>query len=607
MEVHVRNLPQQTTVGILNKHFKPNLQALSITSYVWKKHTDKKYASLTFLHHADGARFLSAHGQVRIPGKRPTTKILFKFNSVPVYFEQSTHLPEDSVLRGLAKEEKDRQVKVYQPDEFAGIEEFEAVQWNTTSFSCGTWAYQNHELVFVPECRWQWSGTAKFGQRSMILTSVTGHRVDFRCAAIMEIIVQKSPESIHISMIEPARFFERYDPEDDPESVLLATLLRNMNPHSGPQRNGAERARISGIDDHHATIAGHCLVYRLDSSPMAIKDFNDRIKGLSRIRVLPQAINHVIRTRYPTQPLTERLSTFHDRMASINLILPFEILFQIQKLVQNNYLPPDTVSALMPEFDALYTRSGAKICAQVIEMLFSQIDYASFEIDGSVFQISDLVEQVRENERLAKSASGREEDMEEDAGHGGLSGIDPNLYHGVSENEVMIHRARVTPAGLSLSGPETESSNRVLRKYPKYHNYFLRVCLGDEDGGPLRQSFKVSHDKIFDAKFKNILNHGLQIAGRHYHFLGFSHSSLRMQTCWFVAPFISKEDGFVDDRRIISELGDFLNIQCPAKCAARIGQAFSDTPNTIKIDSHKIIPDIMRNGRVFSDGVGTIS
>ena len=60
---------------------------------------------------------------------------------------------------------------------------------------------------------------------------------------------------------------------------------------------------------------------------------------------------------------------------------------------------------------------------------------------------------------------------------------------------------------------------------------------------------------------------------------------------------------------VIKDLGDFGLIRSPAKCAARIGQAFSQTFSSVHIPSEafRIIPDIERNGRTFSDGVGTCS
>jgi hypothetical protein len=60
---------------------------------------------------------------------------------------------------------------------------------------------------------------------------------------------------------------------------------------------------------------------------------------------------------------------------------------------------------------------------------------------------------------------------------------------------------------------------------------------------------------------------------------------------------------------VIKDLGDFSRIRSPAKCAARIGQAFSQTMSSIRIPPEAIqtIPDTTRNGRTFSDGVGVCS
>ena len=60
---------------------------------------------------------------------------------------------------------------------------------------------------------------------------------------------------------------------------------------------------------------------------------------------------------------------------------------------------------------------------------------------------------------------------------------------------------------------------------------------------------------------------------------------------------------------VIKDLGDFDKIRSPAKCAARIGQAFSQTFSSVHIpfEAFSKIPDVERNGRTFSDGVGTCS
>lgn len=61
---------------------------------------------------------------------------------------------------------------------------------------------------------------------------------------------------------------------------------------------------------------------------------------------------------------------------------------------------------------------------------------------------------------------------------------------------------------------------------------------------------------------------------------------------------------------LIKSLGDFSHLRAPAKYAARIGQAFSDTPGgAVDLSSTRIelLPDVERNSHCFSDGCGTIS
>lgn len=75
-----------------------------------------------------------------------------------------------------------------------------------------------------------------------------------------------------------------------------------------------------------------------------------------------------------------------------------------------------------------------------------------------------------------------------------------------------------------------------------------------------------------------------------------------------MAPFMW-QGSLIHAREVIKDLGDFSHIRSPAKCAARIGQAFSQTLTSVAIPESAIyrMQDIERNGRTFSDGVGTCS
>jgi len=231
------------------------------------------------------------------------------------------------------------------------------------------------------------------------------------------------------------------------------------------------------------------------------------------------------------------------------------------------------------------------ICVKAIRKLFNQIEFPGPETEASAFRIDKLTKLLKVNEEQCT--------REAEVGDGETR---------TTDNVAIIHRVKVTPTAIHLYGPEAEANNRVLRKYPNHHDYFLRVQFCDEDGQPVRFNPRVSNERILRGRFKDILEKGITIAGREYEFLGFSHSSLRAQSCWFMAPFVY-EGSLLWYRMIIQDLGDFSMIRSPAKCAARIGQVFSDTRTAVPIDTNIIHrePDVTFGNRVFSDGVGTMS
>jgi hypothetical protein len=175
----------------------------------------------------------------------------------------------------------------------------------------------------------------------------------------------------------------------------------------------------------------------------------------------------------------------------------------------------------------------------------------------------------------------------------------------------MVRRVNVTPTGITLHGPDPEANNRILRRFCDHSEFFIRVLFCDEDGTTLRFNSDVSNAGIYQ-RFKQIFQDGIPIGGRVFKFLGFSHSSLRNHSAWFMAPFFHGGE-MQTYFSVISGLGKFDNIYSPARCAARIGQAFSETPLAVSLSEHRIehtvIPDIVSKtgDRVFSDGVGSLS
>ena len=172
----------------------------------------------------------------------------------------------------------------------------------------------------------------------------------------------------------------------------------------------------------------------------------------------------------------------------------------------------------------------------------------------------------------------------------------------------MVYKVQVSPTNITFSGPNSEATNRILRRFPNHSDYFVRVQFADEDGLDLRFNSRENFDLIYE-RYTGVFTNGIPIAGRRYQFLGFSHSSLRGHSAWFMAPFYA--NGFQTHFSVIEDLGDFSEFNSPARCAARIGQAFSETPFAISLQEygirHETIRDVKNGERIFTDGVGTIS
>jgi RNA-dependent RNA polymerase len=160
----------------------------------------------------------------------------------------------------------------------------------------------------------------------------------------------------------------------------------------------------------------------------------------------------------------------------------------------------------------------------------------------------------------------------------------------------------ITPTMMHVASPIMETSNRIIRKHAADSDRFIRVKFSDEKTeGQLRNMPNNRAEATFD-RVRRAMKHGIVVAGRYYEFLAFGNSQFREHGAYFYAPTSSKS---ADDIRV--SLGDFSHIKTVAKFGARLGQCFSTT--RAMRDNVKVIaiPDIVRNGYTFTDGVGKIS
>lgn len=175
------------------------------------------------------------------------------------------------------------------------------------------------------------------------------------------------------------------------------------------------------------------------------------------------------------------------------------------------------------------------------------------------------------------------------------------------DNCIEICSATVTTTGILFNTPAVEITNRIIRKHKSHAHRFLRVRFEDDEYRGQTRLYPSPNNKMIMifTRVKRALKHGIKLGNVLYEFLAWSNSQIREHGVYFFAGM----DGLTADS-IRAEMGQFKEVVV-AKKAARMGQCFSTTrPVHLQLETiHEIdtIPDIVRNGYTFTDGVGKIS
>ncbi|KAF9972082.1 hypothetical protein BGZ73_004836 [Actinomortierella ambigua] len=175
----------------------------------------------------------------------------------------------------------------------------------------------------------------------------------------------------------------------------------------------------------------------------------------------------------------------------------------------------------------------------------------------------------------------------------------------VPNHNVLLRKVVVTPTTMYLIPPTIETSNRIMRKFQEYEDFFLRVEFADEGPDRIWSREGQINVALFNRIFTTLVQ-GVKIGDRLYEFLAFSSSQLRENAAWF---FCSDGNKNPTPHEIRCWMGDFSRIKSIAKYGARMGQCFSSTKPVTELtaDQVKLLDDIERDGTTFSDGCGMIS
>eukprot|EP00268_Persea_americana_P043032 TRINITY_DN4313_c0_g1_i1.p1 TRINITY_DN4313_c0_g1~~TRINITY_DN4313_c0_g1_i1.p1 ORF type:complete len:1139 (-),score=196.99 TRINITY_DN4313_c0_g1_i1:354-3770(-) len=266
--------------------------------------------------------------------------------------------------------------------------------------------------------------------------------------------------------------------------------------------------------------------------------------------------------------------------------LPYKILFKVNSLVQNGIIMGPTLD----------------------DEFFSLVNPCSIDnhyIEHALETLSNLKETCFEPAKWLRQQYNKYE----------MSQRRPRLSTiSLDSGLVYIHRVQVTPTKIYFCGPEVNVSNRVLREFSDDIENFIRISFVDEEWEKMRSMDLIPRARSSDGEkhtgiYKRILStlrKGIVIGEKKFEFLAFSSSQLRDNSTWM---FASRSGLTAADIR--RWMGDFSEIKNVAKYAARLGQSFGSSKETLTVMKHEIeyIPDIETESRKynFSDGIGKIS
>ncbi|KAG9562824.1 RNA-directed RNA polymerase, partial [Aureobasidium melanogenum] len=591
MEVFINRIPPHCTERQLNRFMSSPLAEFGITDFVCEKLGNKACAKLIFLDIDKGKRFIARYG--KSDGQR---RLLFQLNMNGHYINcaVSKNQPNEYLLRSL----KSRAAQSVGSSQIGPASHYDAnSSFEFSHLRCGVWSFINDELVFVPHFVDSRRGRVLFGHRQLALLyedrnsleSVSAYRINIKYFDVDTATTgdYKRP-TVTFTLHVPPAFYSK--PSVDLTAVFANLSFLGVNGLKLPPLKN--KKRITSINQAHSDVVGTCFVYQIQLADY--KQLSEVYRFLKHNRHLASAaINHPTPIVNPSISLASsfrRLDTALADLESYN-ILPFEVKFQLLRLARNGALPPDHVVAILPTITLLMANHDKSTIVESLRRLYQDLQPIGPHSEAEDYSIKTIANNLLDYAQKYDNSRSQ------------------NPYELINRHAhiVLVHKLTVTVAGVYLEGPEPEVSNRVLRKYQDHSDHFVRVTFADEDGEPVRYDGQSDQKEVY-ARFRKFMDSIYSIAGRGYSFLGFSHSSLRSQTCWFMAPF-EYEGRILHAPELIRNLGHFGSIRTPARCAARIGQAFTDTTGTVEVEASMQagIRDVERNGRCFSNGCGTIS
>lgn len=565
MDIFVRQVPEAATAKEIKRFFREPLSVAGIGEDIHvDKIRNKPLAVITVLDSSKAKHFLSIYGIPQNAPRGARAVRPLQWSGKVVLCTKSRDEPSVQSIQSLVYEASRRTQKPV--GEAKAPAQSSQHDTRTTRFAinglkCGNWEYDREHLVFTSHFANASQGTVSFGSKGAVIVfgadAYNQSRIDLEYHNCNDIVVSRSYEQADVTF--SLRLAPKFYGIDGGNALAAAMMAMTLGANNSAKTN---KVRLSSIDQEHRKVAGTCFVYRITLSDYtklgSVRSLLERVAKSAPLFTLAA----------PTKLTSETLESGFVRLsyeltdASLYGSLPFGLRYQVLRLVTNGVLVPNVVRRLLEKISQIFKIYGADAALSATARLYRQVPFAGPETQSHELSLDTLMQ------LLDDFASAYD-----------LYKHNPqNPYELVKRHQHinLIHKVAVTPSGTYLEAPEPEPTNRVLRRYATHSDHFIRVVFQDEDRSPIRYDPRADHTHIFHERFKSVLNGNILVAGRSFSFLGFSHSSLRSQSCWFMAP-IYHGGSLRLPEHILRELGDFSHIRVPAKCAARIGQNFTDT------------------------------
>jgi len=584
MELFLR-VPRHLDLETLRIELKPFMEKLSISQYFCEKPRGKPKSFIRFVHEIDGQKFWDAHGEEALreeetspdgsQNQHSTMPRLHILGSVAVSCQRSRR--KRTVLNPAAP--------VFEPTSYSGKQEKKkssVVVMTSRELDCGHCLFVQRRFAFIAEWQHREHMVAKFENYGLTVDLCSLQVQIHMLYADINELIWSATGAVTVILTIPPTFVSR--------QVNSCPTMK--------------RQRLAAIDDAHGRVSGFCTVYqfrvpdagrlRYDMEALKAKGVNVTEHDAEYYRA--QEAPHLVPYPDGMRSLMKEL-TRHEQAGT----LPFGILFLSQALAYNGRLHPGKVLILIKRLATLFAAERERgqrehpISIDAFKAaLFSSRSHdriPSPSDSENEYEVDSIMAMLKSQEALIRSGQDIRADLAWE-----------------QRDRVRVFCATITPTRILLGGPSMEVGNRIFRKYPENYEHLVRARFCDENGQELYNNAKFVLDEVC-KRFKSLLRSGIRMGGRKYEFLGFSHSSLRSHSAWLAAPFSCGSRQYRSES-IFKELGDFVKVeQTPALMAARVGQAFSETPHVFALGTiqPEWIDDEVAGEYCFSDGVGKIS